>query len=104
MYKKNIKTLKSHKGPFYIYAEYYFYSSTIGAPEDGLLIDPSTNEPIKEDSIEELLKTFNYYYHCNNDYRTEETDKRIYLTTDQTYVLRHGEYSRPTYMIIGKDK
>lgn len=83
---------------YYIRAEYFYYSGTCYAPQDGALRDESKRR--LEFATREEAKA----YLCDNDAQypsmgcTLNADGKTY-SRDGMYCTSHGEYSRPVYTI-----
>lgn len=77
-----------------IKAEYYYYGGTFHAPKSGYLKDESENVltfSTEKDALEYL-----------NDFKgkMELVKGKATYANAGTYVLHHGEYSRPLYTLI----
>ena len=93
--KKSTKELKKHTGVFGVWVEYNYYGNTYNSPKDGLLRDYA-GYIVVSDSIDGILAEMD-----NESNYLNETSKHIYIENDEPYVFSHGEYARPTYMIVG---
>jgi hypothetical protein len=85
---------------FAIYARYYFYAGTYGAPKDGCFTDCNTqdNHRIEFDTPEAAIDYLREQFGTVHEYKSEHGIKR--WTTDGTYYESYGEYERPDYRII----
>ena len=75
---------------FYIYVEYFYLSGTLFAPQDGPLL------------LDGKKKTFTTKMEARDYLRSVGIDshyKGNQYCPGGRYVLRHGEYDRPTYKI-----
>lgn len=76
-----------------IKATYYYYGKTYNAPSDGFLREED-NSILKFSTIPDALE------YLENRYGRMELEKgKATYSAVGTYVLRHGEYSRPRYTI-----
>jgi len=80
---------------YYILVQYFYYSGTFYAPENGPLLHEGCEGPILFDSIDDAKA---YLKELGVDYEHSAQT----LSTSGIYYLAHGEYSSPLYKIRKK--
>ena len=85
---------------YYIRAEYFYYTGTCYAPKDGALRDQAGNRLEFASRAEAASHLCEERTEFNSDYAMGcERNPSGKYSFGGTYILQHGEYSRPVFSI-----